>query len=118
MSTVGYGDLSVKSAGAKVAIALYSIVATAVFAQAIATIASFPIAYRQRRLQERVLKQHGSYLAMQDLDDVMFTSRPSDQPFITREEFTLRLLLRMRKITHSSQHCTASYPPSLPSNRC
>ncbi|EGD74790.1 hypothetical protein PTSG_07023 [Salpingoeca rosetta] len=100
VTTVGYGDVRVHTTAGKVIVALYSIFATAAFAQALATIASFPIAYRQRRLQSQVLHQHGSHLARQDLNDVMFANRNASRPFITREEFTLRLLLRMNKITH------------------
>jgi hypothetical protein len=99
VSTVGFGDIYPESTGARVFMVCYVPIGVLFFANALNKVSAIPLQIRTFRLNNFVLKQFGTQLTE---DDFMDLKRSVDLDFkddMSKNDFSLAMLLRLGKIT-------------------
>lgn len=97
-STVGYGDLSPRSEWGKLFAIIYIPFAVGLMSKTIMTVALIPAEFRQLKLESFVLDQFGNELSAPDFADLKVSVNLSPDADITKNDFTLAMLLRLGRI--------------------
>ena len=104
LSTVGYGGTHPNTAGGRLFASFFMLFGVGCTARLVAEFSAMPLHAHRRKLELAVLNQYGDHLTEEELwelaagEQLQALGLSSSPEYVTRNEFTLAMLIRMHKL--------------------
>eukprot|EP00040_Diaphanoeca_grandis_P027883 m.159717 g.159717 ORF g.159717 m.159717 type:complete len:397 (+) comp31151_c0_seq3:232-1422(+) len=95
-TTIGFGDITVKTNGGKVCAMFFLLIGPIIFARVLGVIVSFPFNRRKRKMEEHVLTQFGKDLDMGQFKALCEGNQIDGE--VTKPEFILKMLIWLGRV--------------------